>query len=504
MWFACSVCPVSQASKPRAQRVKKHEKKNPGPWRAWVRLVSYGQKRRADMHELGLHYRRAQAADPNSSDGVLLRRARAMAASATRALRQRGDSVRQVGAFGPNRKWVLRARARRVPAVELPTGEGALAVARAGLDRGTELLDVVRQARRLSAERVRADRAAEQQEAQALEWFAKEVGAEQVNALSAAGFRTADLLALPASTPSSCTLIWSPSVVGQAAHAVSWMVRNSAKAGSLGPLVEKQWLAQHQTVMHGSCPPIDDEQLPADPADPASGDMTCASVGFCVCTDAGKELLRFRSSFLKVIKVGLKPGSNARRLAAGAALVCRFRCAPRGDNDDPPLPLADLFFHLSFMLWNPYVPVFQLMETCPDPGEAPGDRLYLKALSVFGPSTQHTKLSKVCSSDKPHFFHPTGNCFDTDSILAVSGHEQVLLVPRGLADLGPESAVQHSVVCVGAVGARCRPLSPRHRVGAGVLGADRLLASSPPAARSAQSPPWPSSRTSWRCTRCRP
>ena len=366
-----------------------------GRWRAFVRLGSLGKKGRCNLGQLAVAYKAAKAADAVGGEAGAQYAIACEVASAAKAAARHARPSRPGGSFGLNSQQLLRARLRQSRRVVTCSGqvdsldEQALQLGSRAEDKGWSLSELVSRAWHLRKAEAERRQRAERLDAEALAWYSEHVGETEKTLLNEVkALPPGDLVPVP--SPTATLFMWSPKVGADTARGVSWVQANPKKSGSLGHLLSESWAHRHQTIMHKQCPPLK-PHTPVAPGDGSAEDdgrppatrrnaTSCSSVGFCICTEAGREMLRLKNAFLKEMK-GLCPmGSKARSLLADGFLVCALskqEVESVSDSFSDPI-----FYHIGFNLFTPYRFTVHLLERAAGP-EGDGDgRLYLKACAL--------------------------------------------------------------------------------------------------------------------------
>lgn len=475
-----------------------------GRWRAFVRVASMGKKGRCNLGQLAVAYKAAKAADAAGGEaGAQYAIACEMASAAQDAARHARPS-RPGGSFGLNGQQLLRARLRQSRRVVTCSGhvdsldEQALQLGSQAEDKGWSLSELVARAGHLRKADAERKQRAERLDAEALAWYSEHVGEADKTLLNEVKvLPPGDLVPVP--SPTATLFMWSPKVAADAAHGVSWLQANPKKSGSLGHLLSESWAHRHQTIMHNQCPPLK-PHTPDAPGDGAADDdgrppatrrtaTSCSSVGFCICTEAGQEMLRFKNAFLKQMKGLCKVGSKAKSLLADGFLVCALsKQEVESVNDSFSDPI---FYHIGFNLFNPYRFSVHLLEKVAGP-EGDGDgRLYLKACAL------RTVLDPFNFSMGTLKF-PIG--FQIPIVeTRWEGHHEFLAGDRtvhgGREGRGLLGLVQPVGMCLVQDRGHCsrhRPVHPQHRDCADSQRLGGLLAEAPVASSGKECCTWPS------------
>ena len=119
----------------------------------------------------------------------------------------------------------------------------------------------------------------------------------------------------------------------------------------------------------------------------------CSLAGHCLCSIEGRKLRRLRDSLYELLKEVSPSESEERSLARDGYLVVRLRAISEqhffGDDSDSDGALEEenRWWHLSKLMFSPYLPVFADMTTPAFDEEDPvplDEEVVLQALVFFG------------------------------------------------------------------------------------------------------------------------
>lgn len=350
-----------------------------GPWRAYVRAMSLGQKGRPSLKKLGETFRADVA-----SGSVVMQRLAAQGRAATLAGKHEAPRAGH-SSFGPTGRQ-LKRRALH----DLRTQLAALA---AGADMDTRAVAVGQQlattdisidacvslARSALRQGMAQDRKRLGERDAALRAFEEGEGkaAAEMVVHHHPWLAGTELTAVP--TPIGVLLRASPVDTERLHMAAGWAY--SSKASNLSTHLQESWGSMHKTILEEDCPAMPGR---------AAGPTQCRVAGKCLCSEAGKKLVKFKNRFLAAMKKTFQKGSLPRDLLQDGSILVHFKGAPaRGDYEaivGQDNPFCDRRLHIGLMKWSPYKPTFMEVEevSAPDGAADVEGRLWVKAIVCCG------------------------------------------------------------------------------------------------------------------------
>lgn len=349
-----------------------------GPWRAFVRMVSFGRRGSPKLDLVAADYHARQAAGALDVD-----RLRHIGEIATRTGKlfppRPGNS-----SFGPKGRHIQRNRLKELREAlcnfaagcdkDARPSEVGVEVLRTGMDLDT-CLSLARAAIRIDNARARERQAARRA---ALEAFENGPGKESVRSILQAHPSLAGASLRPVPSPKGVVLMAEGCHDLQTLHeAVAWA--RWSKASALSGCLAQSWDEMHRTVMEDQCGPCN-----ADCPPPSE----CLLAGMCVCSGDGKELKKLRSLFLRAMKTTFPPTTPQRSMLLGGGIVVRMTSSSRDplgtEGGEQVTGNADLWLHIGMMYLTPYRPTLLQLEEVPRPEIAPPSlgSIYLKVVPV--------------------------------------------------------------------------------------------------------------------------
>ena len=162
-------------------------------------------------------------------------------------------------------------------------------------------------------------------------------------------------------TANRCHMVTSPA---QAACNITAKLATAAakypNKFNLGQCIDEHWDAKFLPICEG------DWTGPDVGEDDVSANTLCYLAGHCLCTEDGKRLKKFRNNVLATLKMLThKDTQDMRALLDDGFLVVLFVGRPAESMFGGPPDAAEFvhtFYHISDMLYSPYVPTFMSMK----------------------------------------------------------------------------------------------------------------------------------------------
>ena len=333
--------------------VKKHSpKRKPkqtrlGPFRAFIRLQSLGQKGRPDLRRLGALYREAKREGHQDSE-----KAEALSSAVNVLAGGVGSTKQTKGAWSVKSKNLLRQRAKQSLETFLaeharsPVLDKALAVV-AQDQKWTTTATAMRLARSLvRLEHAEHRKASQEEEGKLVEWQ-KLFGASTVEHMQKVlpCLRQQSWLAVP--SPGLPILeLQDTSTISSATSLCAAL--SSTQPTAVGHL-EGFWSQLHTTI---------DQPIGPPPADtPKAKSSKCFDAGVCLCNNQGRRLAKLRQSFLTKMKHTFDTATSKAKLVAGDVFA-RIVAITDDAGEEPPSHC----WHISLMYWSPYRPTFMRVK----------------------------------------------------------------------------------------------------------------------------------------------
>lgn len=372
-WAAPETAGASALVAPAPARSVKASSKA-GPWRAFVREASLGQKGLQDSTELSRRYH----ALPEQE----LARLRAVGAAGKQTQRgARGSS------FGLRTRDVHREQSRRLRHAAIADTGGVVAT-RLPEDSGSRCDMALRHAMRVSAGRqgmpdllsvaraflhgMQTTSAATLQQAHAeLQQWRAGPGAEEFKALLQLLPRLQGFTAALEPRPASSGTWLAVRHPVDATVATYGAIARAARKSTMGKALEDHWAELHRPILHAKSEPI------IDPARPP--ERSCWEVGRCICDEHGRKVARFRREFYRIMKSTFPPKSGPRAELMSRMVVARLMPPEAGapcdgeSDDDPWASVAaeafgqdivasdarERFMHVSWLALSPFAAHFK-------------------------------------------------------------------------------------------------------------------------------------------------
>lgn len=345
-----------------------------GPWRAYIRKVTLGQKGKPDFKKLRASY------DEDIASGKVDIKALRIAGAAARAVGKSAPPTKGASAFGPQGRHLklrglqdLRASLRAFAQSE-ELDFCASGVGQQALRAGVGLADCLSLAR--SAMKARAAEARQRREKNVslLQAFEEDLGKQKLAAAIEEFPWLATASARPEPAPGGLLLRVGGPDLDKLKESVAWAY--ASKASKLSAGLAGTWSELHSTLMEKDCGSC------AAPGDPPATE--CLTAGVCLCSASGRRLKQLRTRLYASMKKSFAPGTPHRDLLSSACVVLRITGSPPRPGVDTMGDQAtsvDFFFHIGLMYWSPYRPT--MMRVLPVEG-AQGDtgntnRIYVKA-----------------------------------------------------------------------------------------------------------------------------
>lgn len=349
-------CPSQQgqeaaAAAAIAPKAAQQRRRGGGPWRAFVR-----EQRSNDLKRVGRLY------NALPEDSEVKRRCVEVGREATRMQRERVGT-----SFGPSSRQAVRLNEKRLNEARLARVQAQTAqhdvqtLVEESVALGRNLPATLRLARQLDRCKAGAARAASREHLDVVRRFA----AEHTGAVVETAIRCAPRLApikhclraLPCGLD-ACLLQVAPHTVCHDTEVLMQCLSQLPSKASLLPSLDAQWGHLHR-LLEGEVAPLRTES-PISP---------CHKAGVCLCSEAGRELFRFRNAFLKHMKpTFVRQEGQKRRLLQDGRIVIKLLPAPKHDPDNADLSLmwglVPQYWHVSAMSFSPYEPTLQEMTEC--------------------------------------------------------------------------------------------------------------------------------------------
>lgn len=320
-----------------------------------MRLRSLGKKGRPDLGALGDQYRVALQA--NTEEIQRCKRLGAVASSVGRHAPPRaGDS-----SLGPKSRNVERLRSQHAREALCTVTRGAdpehsaLVLADHLVAMGADARTCLSIARAALQATGRRTTARLQMMDASLQEFVEGPGAEQLQTLRSAlpGLPEDGITAVP--SPGGLCFEFAPSQQEAITQAVAWAM--ASKEANCSSTLRQFWDQLHM--------PAPAKSLASAPSNVAPA--VCREVGFCVCSDDGKELVQLRNVFISSLKKLCPRQSSMRHDLTNGMLVAKVSGSPvDGDIDawvEQEVPCREVYFHLGRVRLSPFRCTVHLLES---------------------------------------------------------------------------------------------------------------------------------------------
>eukprot|EP00971_Amphidinium_carterae_P068171 1349634-Amphidinium_carterae.1 len=386
---------------------------SPGPWRAFVRIRSAGMRGRPNLATLATEYKAAKASGVGMGEVQTLSKAASIARACSAPSKQsifgvRGRDLQRL--VLKQRRYSLWLRTQKQTPIQK-----AAAIAEKASETG-DLDGALSTVSRLEFLDGAARRQRRREHVSVLQRFQELYGQSTVDLLkqtfSGHDWGRDHLCLLPDKEGLS---VFMPGVANEeTASALDWA--NEKKHTNVLQALEKQWSAAHEVLEESSC---------NDVAVASRKHALCKQLRLCVCSDAGRELLKFRNRLLVVMKALFKAKETKQRLTQGF-MVLQLRLIQPCLHEHSPSREETLWMHISSMSLSPYKPVFHvLQQTYDDTGfwGAAAERILLQWNALFGWLCGYANIP-VC----PHmFFTPKALMATLQFVTDIHGFRKVCL-----------------------------------------------------------------------------
>ena len=352
-------------------------------WGAWIR-VSCSSQHKADFRALSVAYRKALSSTADGQDAAKMATAKSLNRWARDAIR---DGAVKGRAFGPRIQEVRRIRAQArsramvVAQEESAVAEGALALVDGVSGIGVTLRGLIAAARSRAIVVRKANDREDEQDAVALDWYAEHCGAALK--LKVETYIPGASVS-PVPVPHMNLLYLTSEGVAQGVGVCGVACHRSMSSAGLAARLEEQWGQMHRTLMDETCKPLGPQ--PPEARAPGREKLPlCRDVGFCLCTDKGLELYRWRNMALMILRTVCCPNSDMRQLLDDGYLVWRLRSHVAAVRPECEMGTThERWYHLGFNLFSPWSLALHRMEqTEALPEGSQRERVYLKASLVL-------------------------------------------------------------------------------------------------------------------------
>lgn len=325
-----------------------------GPWRAFVRLKTFGMVGRPDLSLVKPLY--AAAIKEGSKEIEHCKKLGEAAQSSGAAFPPKAG----MSTFGPKTQQLQRARRRRAREALCQSvysddrEKTALALADRVAAMGTDLRTSLSLAR--STLRVQEKRSAQKEleEQAVLKAFEDDIGQQRLRHLQSnlPGVDQFVLKAVP--SPSAWCFECAPSQQGPITKCVAWAMgsRETNLSASLG----SHWEQLHQVSQEHS----------ASKSCSREAETACRQAGRCLCASAGTKLKDLRATFLRMLKKAFPANTDARQCLVSGYVVAKLIGTP-GPDDQGGLGAErnsslEAWLHIGRMQLSPFRPTFLLLE----------------------------------------------------------------------------------------------------------------------------------------------
>lgn len=157
--------------------------------------------------------------------------------------------------------------------------------------------------------------------------------------------------------PSSCTF-W---------QELRWPIRSAASS----VVAAAELAAPHQVPVRAAldadlaakCDMLRHDLMPPSPVvQPASREFPCWTAGVCLCGGAGAALKRRRNRLVRFLAQTFRRGHPRRLDLQNGSFLVRLLFIAQGDPPNEQAAHSQIFWHISYMMFSPYLPIYQGME----------------------------------------------------------------------------------------------------------------------------------------------
>eukprot|EP00971_Amphidinium_carterae_P228582 4533811-Amphidinium_carterae.1 len=190
-----------------------------------------------------------------------------------------------------------------------------------------------------------------------------------VNGQKAWAGHTASMSPLPC-TQGVC-MEFPPVASDRATLAAAWA--SHSRVSNLSKVLEQEWTGMHL--------PVNEEAVLPPPPPFQGAPRKCWSHGMCVCSAAGKGLLRMRVAMHKVMKASFFTKTDKDALYGGLIVFRFFTMSDVSTSSEGSTAVVqEHWYHCSMMYWRPYRATFTALDSCVCPtSDTPrSDRHFLK------------------------------------------------------------------------------------------------------------------------------
>eukprot|EP00971_Amphidinium_carterae_P349603 6491101-Amphidinium_carterae.2 len=334
--------------------LRRNDKRCGGLWRAWVRYITHGSTGVPDLKALAVSFKSAI----RDNDPVLQKVQRMGVAARNVGM---SSSAKRISNFGLTNKQLRRhsTRDKRSTFWEASRTMPALKKAKfLASDHNTSgVADCLAVARRVVyLEGVRKREQEAEQRKQMQQWrdtYGKQQTQDFFQLLPELKSIIPSLEAMPTSHGRSYQFSASGAATCTAALATA-----SATRSNLPNSLWKEWQQLHETINEVSCQPLQGEHEKIS---------DCRKSGYCHCKPAGRIVFGLRQRLHRKLKE-VFPGKDGRDKLASADIIFSLNkkenCTQDHTSDED-----SFWYHVSYVSFSPYEPVFHLLKQLSGHGE---------------------------------------------------------------------------------------------------------------------------------------
>eukprot|EP00971_Amphidinium_carterae_P327757 6459272-Amphidinium_carterae.2 len=334
---------------------RRKDKRCGGLWRAWVRYVSHGSTGAPDLKALAASLKSAvQDNDP------VLQKVKQMGNAARNV--GMSSAAKQVSNFGFTSKELRRlAKRDKIQSLwghtrTMTPLDSAVYLAR---DENTaDVADCLAVARRVVyRDGIYKRQQQALQEQQMREWTENH-GKAQVQEFFDLLPNLRTLLSGLEAFPVASGRAYHLPGIGSESCTAGLASASSTRSSNLPDALLQEWRELHQTIQEDTCQPLENEQDRV---------TQCRKCGYCHCQPAGRIVHAMRRKLYRLLKEKF-PGKEGKQKLASADIVLQLKTTT--PCQDHTCEEVTLWYHVSYVSFSPYEPVFHVLEWLPDHGEA--------------------------------------------------------------------------------------------------------------------------------------